>query len=125
TVHQGKLKVDPLSNTAMHLLQLALPTANTITGAKIQLYLVGDKIVLDGITLTSSDSEHANLVLSGEGTIDVKTFEIQARLNPRVGLPIIRDIVGALSDNFYAIDVTGELFNPKVSVMPLPFLSPQ
>ena len=109
----------------MHLLQLALPTANTITGAKIQLYLVGDKIVLDGITLTSSDSEHANLVLSGEGTIDVKTFEIQARLNPRVGLPIIRDIVGALSDNFYAIDVTGELFNPKVSVMPLPFLSPQ
>jgi hypothetical protein len=125
TVREGKLKVDPLSNTAMHLLQLALPTANTITGAKIQLYLVGDKIVLDGITLTSSDSEHANLVLSGEGTIDIKTFEIQARLNPRVGLPIIRDIVGALSDNFYAIDVTGELFNPKVSVMPLPFLSPQ
>jgi len=124
TVQHGRLKVDTLSNTAMHLLQLALPTANIITGADIDLYIVGDKVVLDGITLTSSKSNNANLVLSGEGKIDIDTFEIQARLNPRAGLPIIRDIFGAINDTFYAIDVSGELFNPKVSVEPLPFLSP-
>ena len=124
TVQNGKLKVDPLSNTAMHLLQLALPTANTITGADIDLFIVGDQVVLDAITLTSSKSSNANLVLSGEGTIDIDTFEIQARLNPRAGLPIIRDIFGAINDTFYAIDVSGELFDPKVSVAPLPFLSP-
>ncbi len=88
------------------------------------MYIVGDKVVLDGITLTSSKSNNANLVLSGEGKIDIDTFEIQARLNPRAGLPIIRDIFGAINDTFYAIDVSGELFNPKVSVEPLPFLSP-
>jgi hypothetical protein len=124
TVQNGKLKVDPLSNTAMHLLQLALPTADTITGADIDLYIVGDKVVLDAITLTSSKSTNANLVLSGEGTIDIDTFEIDARLNPRAGLPVIRDILGAINDTFYAIDVSGELFNPTVSVAPLPFLSP-
>ncbi|MBT4523496.1 MAG: hypothetical protein HOC21_01085 [Phycisphaerae bacterium] len=124
-VRNGKLKVDPLSNTAMHLLQLTLPTANTITGAKIDLYIVGDKVVLDGITLTSSETSNSDLVLNGEGTIDISTFELNARLHPRVGLPIIRDIVGAINETFYAIDVTGELFNPTVSIVPLPFLSPQ
>jgi hypothetical protein len=125
-VEDGQLKiVDPLSLTTMKILQLALPTASTITGALIDLYINGDQIILEEITLQSSESDITDLVLEGEGAVDFETFQIKARLHPRVGLPIIRDIAGILNDQLYSIDITGELLNPKVSVSPLPFLAPQ
>ena len=124
-VEDGQLKIDPLSLTTMKILQLALPTASTITGAIIELYINGDQIILEEITLRSSESDITDLVLEGEGTVDFETFQIKARLHPRIGLPIIRDIAGILNDQLYSIDVTGELLDPKVSVSPLPFLSPQ
>ena len=121
----GQLEVDPLSSTAMHLLQLTLPSATQITGADISLFIVEDQVVLDRIVLTSDDDEIPDLVLEGEGEMDLESFEMFARLHPRVGWPVIRDITGAFSDQLYSIDVTGKLLNPKVSIVPLPFLSPQ
>jgi len=123
-VRGGKLKIDPLSNTTMHLLQLALPTANTISGADIDLYIDGERAVLERICLTSHNSNDSDLVVEGEGTIDFESFTLNARLHPKVGAPILRDIAGAINESLYAIDVSGELFNPTVSVVPLPFLSP-
>lgn len=123
-VDHGHLEIDPLSLTTMRVLQLALPTASKITGAVINLYIDGDQIILQDITLRSSETDISNLVLEGEGTIDFETFRIHARLHPRAGLPIIRDIAGLFNDQLYSIDVTGELLDLKVSVVPLPFLSP-
>ena len=65
------------------------------------------------------------LIDTMEGSIDFETMEMYARLHPRAGLPIIRDIAGVLNDQFYSIDVTGKLLNPEVSIVPLPFLSSQ
>jgi hypothetical protein len=124
-VENGHLEIDPFSLTTMRVLQLALPSANTISGAEIDLYIVGDQIILDEITLRSSERDITDFLLEGEGTINFDTFEIQARLHPRAGLPIIREIAGLLNDQIYSIDVTGKLLNPEVSVVPLPFLSPQ
>ncbi len=123
-VRNGKLKIDPFSNTTMHLLQLALPTAKTISGADIDLYINAEQVVLERISLTSNNSVDSDLVVEGEGTIDFDSFTLNARLHPKVGVPIIRDIAGALNESFYSIDVNGQLFNPTVSVVPLPFLSP-
>jgi hypothetical protein len=109
----------------MRVLQLALPSATTISGAEIELYINGDQIILEEISLRSNESNITGFMLEGEGTIDFETFQIKARLHPRAGLPIIRDIAGAVIDQLYSIDVTGELLNPKVSVVPFPFLSPQ
>lgn len=124
-VDQGHLEIDPFSLTTMRVLQLALPSARTISGAEIELYINGDQIILEDISLRSDDSDITGFILEGEGTIDFETFEIKARLHPRAGLPIIRDIAGAVNDQLFSIDVMGELLNPKVSVVPLPFLSPQ
>ena len=124
-VENGHLEIDPFSLTTMRVLQLALPSASTISGAEIDLYIVGDQIILDEITLRSSERDITDFLLEGEGTINFDTFEIQARLHPRAGLPIIREIAGLLNDQIYSIDVTGKLLNPEVSVVPLPFLSPQ
>jgi len=122
-VENGHLEIDPFSLTTMRVLQLAFPSAKTITGAEIDLYIKGDTIILEEITLRSSE-DITGFVLEGEGTIDFDTFEIQARLHPRAGLPILREITGVLNDQLYSIDLTGKLLDPKVSVVPLPFLSP-
>ena len=123
-MQDGQFSADPLSLTAMQVLQFALPSTSSITGANIELYMDGDRIVLDTITLTS-DLRVSDLILEGDGTIDTETFRINARLHPRAGLPIIREIAGAINDQFYSIDITGELFNPTVTIVALPFLSPQ
>jgi len=123
-VENGHLEIDPFSLTTMRVLQLAFPSAKTITGAEIDLYIKGDTIILEEITLRSSETDITNFVLEGEGTIDFDTFEIKARLHPRAGLPILREITGVLNDQLYSIDLTGKLLDPKVSVVPLPFLSP-
>ena len=80
---------------------------------------------MEEITLRSSETDITDFVIEGEGTIDFDTFEIKARLHPRAGLPILREITGVLNDQLYSIDLTGKLLDPKVSVVPLPFLSPQ
>ena len=122
-VQNGQFDADPLSITAMQVLQLSLPSTSSITGANIELFIDGDRMILDDITLTG-DVRVSDLVLEGAGTIDTETFRIQARLHPRAGLPIIRKILGAINDQLYSIDITGELFNPRVSILALPFLSP-
>ncbi|MFT4593165.1 MAG: hypothetical protein ACI9JK_000871 [Phycisphaerales bacterium] len=124
-VENGHLEIDPLTLTTMRILQLALPSVSTVEGAEIDLYIQGDDIILEDISLQSSDSGISPFVLEGEGSIDFETMEIYARLHPRAGLPIIRDIAGVLNDRFYSIDVTGKLLNPEVSIVPLPFLSSQ
>ena len=124
-VENGHLEIEPFSMTTMRLLQLSLPTAATISGADIELYIDGDQIILEDISLRSNESDISDFVLEGEGTVDFETFQLNARLHPRAGLPIIRDIAGALNDQLYSIDVKGDLLDPEVSVVPLPFLSPQ
>lgn len=123
-VQNGQFAADPLSLTAMQVLQLALPSTSSISGANIELYIDGDRMILDEITLTS-DVRVSDMVLEGDGTIDTETFSLNARLHPRAGLPIIREIAGAINDHFYSVDITGELFNPTVTIVALPFLSPQ
>ena len=75
----GQLKVDPLSSTAMHLLQLALPSATQITGADISLFIVEDQVVLDQIILTSDEEAVSDLVLEGEGVMDLESFVIHCQ----------------------------------------------
>jgi hypothetical protein len=123
-VQNGQFAADPLSITAMQVLQLALPSSTSISGANIELFIDGDHMILDDITLTS-DVRVSDMVFEGDGTIDTETFRLNARLHPRAGLPIIREIAGAINDHFYSVDITGELFNPTVSIVALPFLSPQ
>ena len=81
-------------------------------------------MILDHIKLTCSESPYSDLILEGTGTIDTETFNLDARLHPRAGLPILRDITGAIFDQLYSIDVTGELLDPTVTVVIFPFLSP-
>jgi len=123
-VENGHLEIEPLSLKTMRVLQLSWPSEATIEGAEIDFYIRGDQFILEDIVMRSNDRDLSDLSLTGEGTIDFDTFQIYARLHPRAGLPIIRDIVGALNDKLYSIDVTGKLLDPEVTVVLLPFLSP-
>ena len=124
-VRGGLLELDSAAVKAMQLMNFALPTSRSITGADIDLYIIGDTIEVDKIKLMGDETSLTDLVLTGVGTVDIDTFTLNARLHPRVGLPIIREITGAVNDQLYSIDVTGELFNPTISIVPLPYLSSQ
>ncbi len=124
-VRDGSLILDSLSVRAMQMLNFSIPTSQSITGVDINLLIDGDKIIIENIKLMADESSITDLVLTGDGSVDIETFTLNARLRPRVGLPIIRDIAGAVNDQLYSIDVSGELFNPSVSVNPLPALSPR
>jgi len=123
-VQNGYLAINPLSIAAMQVMQFAIPSASSITGAEIDIYIDEDQMILDHIKLTCSESPYSDLILEGTGTIDTETFNLDARLHPRAGLPILRDITGAIFDQLYSIEVTGELLDPTVTVVIFPFLSP-
>lgn len=123
-VNNGMFAEVPFSMRAIQLLQLTLPTTDAITTISIDLYIDGEDVVLQKIRLTGDDTSIQGLELSGSGKIEVPSFELDVRLHPRAGWPILRDITGAVGDQLFSIDVTGKLLDPTISVKPLPILSP-
>ena len=123
-VTNGMFAEVPLSMRAMQLLQLTLPTTESISSVLMDIFIEGDNVVLDQIKLSGEDSSSTALVFKGSGTITIPSFELDIRLYPRAGWPLVRDITGAFGDQLISIDVTGKLLDPTISVVPLPFLSP-
>ena len=75
------------------------------------------RISVDSIILKTDETSSA--------ASDVITVN-SASINFSSPIPIFnREIAGAINDQFFSIDITGELFNPIVAIVPLPFLSPQ
>ena len=122
-VSDGLFVKIPLSLRAMQLLQLTLPTTDAITTVSIELTIQGEDVTLNQIKLTGDDTSVQGLVINGNGTIEIPSFELDVELHPRAGWPILRDITGALGDQLFSIEVTGQLFNPTISYVPLPILS--
>ena len=51
--------------------------------------------------------------------------ELALRLRNRGTMPILSDLYGVVSDQFFAIDVAGTLAAPRPSVAPVPALLPR
>lgn len=126
----GKMKVTngmfakvPTFMRALQLLHFTLPASTAITTASIDLYIEGEKVELQEIKLTGDDTSVQDLVIRGSGTMKIPSFELDVELNPRVGWPIIRQIMGAIGDQLYAVKVTGPLLDPEITFEALPNLA--
>lgn len=122
-VTNGMFAKIPTFMRALQLLHFTFPASEAITTAAIDLYINGEEVHLQEIKLTGDDTSVQGLVIYGSGTMKIPSFELDVELHPRVGWPIIRQIMGALGDQLYAVKVTGQLLDPEITFEPLPNLA--
>jgi hypothetical protein len=64
--------------------------------------------------------ECPTLQVLGDGEMRLPGFELDLRLRTRGTLPLIRDIVAAVSDVLFEVEVTGTIMEPKARLIALP-----
>ena len=122
-VTNGMYAKIPTFMRALQLLHFTLPTTSSLTTASINLCIDGEKVQLEEIKLTGDDTSVQGLVIKGSGTLEVPSFDLDVKLYPRIGWPVFRQIFGAIGDQFYAVKVTGQLLDPKITIETLPNMS--
>ncbi len=80
----------------------------------------------DLLTLWETELRADGFRLVGEGTVDVASGSINARLRGRSAMPLLGDLLGAVVDPLVQLEVTGGIDQPLTRVAPLPgILSPR
>ena len=114
-VRDGSLAATPVAMRILQLSQLMLPLAGSLSSSDANFLVRGNTIDVVDCELASG-----TLRLAGRGTVDIPTFGVAVRLFPRGTVPIVSDVIGGVTNQIFAIDVTGTLADPKVKVTPLP-----
>jgi hypothetical protein len=94
---------------------LSPPVSGTLDFADVAFYVNGDRIVFERLFM-----ECPTLQILGHGEMRLPDFELDLRLRTRGTLPIIRDIVAAVSDVLFEVEVTGNITDPKAKLIALP-----
>lgn len=119
SIRDGRMAELPLTMSILQLSQFMLPINTALDRGDIRFHVDGPTIQFERFDLTC-----ATLQFIGQGHMDISTNEISLRFRNRGTLPVWSDLFGAVTDTLYAIDVTGTFAAPKVTVAPLPPLSP-
>jgi hypothetical protein len=122
-VMRGYLRTLPAVVALQQVLQLSSPVVGAISFVDVEFHIHGGEAILEHIVLASGATGGGGFSLRGEGVLDLNTMSVQARLRPRGAWPIVRDVIGALQDQFYEISMEGHVGDPAVGVVPLPGLS--
>lgn len=113
----------PLVLQLAQLLQLTVPLRGDLDHADIVFYVDGERAVFERILLESTIGSMAALQLIGTGELDLRELELATQFRSRSSMLVIRDLVGGLSDQLYAIEVSGPLDKPRARIVPLPGLT--
>jgi hypothetical protein len=119
-VIHGRVASVPLALQLVQVTQLTAPIRGSLDYADVDWYMSGDRVVFERILFESTLFNNAVLQLIGEGEMQFSTTELNTRFRSRSGLALVRDIMGELSDQFYIIEVTGPLRDPKARLIPPP-----
>jgi hypothetical protein len=119
-VIHGRVASVPLALQLVQVTQLTAPIRGSLDYADVNWYMIGDRVVFERILFESTLFNNAVLQLIGEGEMQFSTTELNTRFRSRSGLALVRDIMGELSDQFYIIEVTGPLRDPKARLIPPP-----
>jgi hypothetical protein len=122
-VTRGHLRTLPALVAIQQVLQLSSPVVGAISFVDVDFHIHGGEATLEEIMLASGPTGGGGFSLQGEGVLDLETMVVHARLRPRGAWPIVRDVIGALQDQFYEISMEGHVGDPEVGVVPLPGLS--
>ena len=105
----------PLAMRVLQITQLMLPISSQISASDAIFNIKGNTA-----EITRCDLAAGTIQLTGSGTVDIPTFGIGLRVFPRGTIPIVSDVIGGVTNQFFAIDVSGTLSDPKASIAALP-----
>jgi hypothetical protein len=111
----GRMADMPIALRVMQLFELMPPVSGTLDFADIAFYVNGDRLVFERLFM-----ECPTLQVLGDGEMRLPGFELDLRLRTRGTLPLIRDIVAAVSDVLFEVEVTGTIMEPKARLIALP-----
>ena len=114
-IRNASLASLPVAMRVLQLTQLMLPGSGTISASDAEFTIRGNTA-----EVTRCELAAGTIQLSGKGTMDIPTFGIGIRLFPRGTLPIVSDVIGGVTNQIFAIDLSGTLSEPKASVAALP-----
>jgi hypothetical protein len=120
SVRDARMMTFPLGMSLLHVTQLTLPMNASMDAADIAFDVVDDRLRLHEFELSCG-----TLRLEGDGEVRIPGGELALRLRNRGTLPILSDLYGVVSDQFFAIDVAGTLSDPRPSIAPVPALLPR
>lgn len=115
SVRDATIASTPVAMRALQLTQLMLPINSALQRTDAEARIRGDTAEIVSARLSSGTLE-----LTGSGTMDIPTMAVAMRLYPKGTVPIVSDLIGGLTRAIFAIDVSGPLGDPKVSLAPLP-----
>ncbi|MFM7261005.1 MAG: hypothetical protein ACKO3W_10420 [bacterium] len=117
-VRDARLADAPIALRALQLTQLMLPLSASLNALDTTFRIEGDTVVIDPCTLTTG-----TLTLTGSGKLDIPTFALAMRFFPKGTVPILSDVVGAVMNQLFAIDIGGTLGAPESKIVPIPAAS--
>ena len=105
----------PVAMRVLSLTQLMLPTSSKISASDAEFTISGNTANVHHCALNAGTID-----LEGKGTVDLPTFGVGLRLFAKGTIPIVSDVIGGVTSQIFAVDVSGTLSDPKASIAPLP-----
>ncbi|MEY2714134.1 MAG: hypothetical protein RIT24_477, partial [Planctomycetota bacterium] len=102
----------------LQLTQLMLPMSSTISATDAEFSIRGNTADVSRVTMNAGTID-----LEGKGSVDLPTFAVGLRLFAKGTIPIVSDVIGGVTSQIFAVDVSGTLAEPKASIAPLPGIS--
>jgi hypothetical protein len=115
SVRDATIASTPIAMRVLQLTQLMLPINSALQRTDAEARIRGDTAEIVSARLSSGTLE-----LTGGGTLDIPSMSVAMRLYPKGTVPIVSDLIGGLTRAIFAIDVSGPIGDPQVSLAPLP-----
>jgi hypothetical protein len=105
----------PVAMRVLQLTQLMLPMSSQISATDAEFTIRGNTAEIARCTLNAGTID-----LEGKGTVDLPTFAVGMRLFAKGTIPLLSDVIGGVTSQIFAVDVSGTLSDPKASIAALP-----
>jgi hypothetical protein len=118
SIRNARMADAPITMRLLQLTQLSLPLSSSLHSADINFLIRGPFAHFTDFRMSSD-----GLDLQAIGHVDLRDFTIAANFRSRGRLWLVSDLLGAIGDQFFDIEVTGPLDAPNARLRALPGLS--
>jgi len=116
-ITNGRMAEMPITLGLLQLTQLMLPLNASLARADIAFFVSGEVLTFERLELQGD-----TLRLLGTGSLNLETMTLETRFSTRGTLFLVSDLVRSVSDNLFAIEVSGPLTSPTGRLVPLPLI---
>ena len=118
-VEDARMMEFPLGMSVLQLTQLMLPLNAALERAAARFDIDDTRILVREL-----DMSCGTLRLEGSGEVRTSDGALALRMRNRGTVPLLSDLYGVVTDQFFAIDVGGTLSSPEPRLAPIPVLAP-